>query len=72
MIISSIVCDVCGDPLPVREKQTAFGTVYLYKNFKTKVIDTSAVLPHLCEGCALKIDNQIMEAKLRMLESLKR
>lgn len=45
------VCDFCDKPLE-REDD---GDRYII--YKTKVIDTRKILPHLCKSCAEKLDD---------------
>lgn len=56
MIKTQVVCDFCGQVMPV----DANGNVQLHR---TKVWDTRLIFPHLCERCALKIDNSLLEFK---------
>lgn len=60
-------CDVCGNPLPIKTVETMFGTVESVKTFKSKEWDISSIAPYLCELCALKIDNAILELRREYL-----
>lgn len=44
-----VVCDFCDKPLEFED-----GRFILYH---TKLINTRSVLPHLCKGCAEKLDD---------------
>ena len=61
-------CDICDKKLQIVKKQTPFGEVEVVKTARTKVLDTKMILPHLCEECALKIDNEILMQKLILLK----
>lgn len=45
------VCDFCDKPL---EREDGGDRYIIYK---TKVIDTRYILPHLCKSCAEKLDD---------------
>lgn len=68
MMRVSYHCDVCDKKLEVVKKITPFGEVEVVKTYRTKVWNTSTLFPHLCESCALKIDNQLLETKLNLLK----
>ena len=68
MVKTKVYCDVCGEELKIIQKHTLFGDVNVIKTSRTKQLNTSRILPHLCENCALKIDNELLEAKLKMLQ----
>lgn len=68
MFKTAVHCDVCGKELKIIRKHTPFGDVYVIKTSRTKQWDTSMILPHLCETCALKIDNDLLNAKLELLQ----
>ena len=68
MIINSVVCDICGKELPLKDVDTPFGPVKVVMTNKTKEWNTKSILPHLCETCAVKIDNVLLKAKNDVLE----
>jgi hypothetical protein len=45
------VCDFCDKPLEHEDDSDR------YIIYKTKVIDTRHILPHLCKSCAEKLDD---------------
>lgn len=55
MIVNQVLCDFCGNPLPVED-----GSVKLHR---TKEWDTRLIFPHLCEKCAAKIDYVLLAEK---------
>lgn len=67
MYKTTVHCDVCDKKLEIVKKITPFGEVEVIKNSQTKVIDTRLIFPHLCENCALKIDNELLKTKLEMV-----
>lgn len=69
MLITIPCCDMCKTPLQVKEKSTPFGKYEYVKNYKTRVFDTTQALPHLCEKCALTIDNALLSMKLNVLSN---
>lgn len=72
MFKTTVHCDVCGEELKIVRKHTPFGEVDVIKTYRTKQWDTSTLFPHLCEACAAKIDNGLLEAKLKMLLEVKK
>lgn len=68
MFKTVVCCNVCGEELKIFRKHTPFGDVDLFKTFQTKQWDTSKMLPHLCEKCALIIDNELLKLKLEVLQ----
>ena len=56
MIKTLVLCDVCERPLPIEDGNTV-------KLHRTKEWDTRILFPHLCECCALKIDNALLKMK---------
>lgn len=68
MVKVSYHCDVCDRVLEVEKKNTPLGEIEVVKTFRTKEWNTSTILPHLCESCALRIDNQLLETKLNCLK----
>lgn len=61
-------CDMCKKELPIKEKQTPYGAVRYVKSAKTKVLDTTSLFTHLCDECALIIDNELLSLKLEILQ----
>lgn len=57
MIKTVVYCDFCEKPMPEDE----LDNVYLHR---TKVFDTHAKYPHMCESCARKIDEILVAYKL--------
>lgn len=66
MFKTTVHCDVCGEELKIVRKHTPFGDVDVIKTYRTKQWDTSTLFPHLCEACAVKIDNGLLETKLKL------
>ena len=60
MIKMQVLCDFCNQVIPEDEN----GNVKLHR---TKVWDTRLIFPHLCERCALKIDNSLLEFKAEVV-----
>lgn len=61
-------CDICQKELPVEYKDTILGTVPVVKSYKTKEWSTDHCFDHLCETCALKLDNLILSTRIEVLE----
>lgn len=53
-----VICDFCEKPLPIEGENN----VTLHR---TKTIDTRDLFPHLCEGCATKLDLAVKHCKKR-------
>ena len=69
MIDNRVLCDVCSKELQLEDVDTPFGPVKVVKTYKTKEWNTKQILPHLCETCAMKIDNVLLKAKNDTLEA---
>lgn len=64
MLDTRILCDVCLNPLPTEAvEDSVYGAVEVLKLSRTKEWDTRLLFPHLCENCALKIDNALLKFK---------
>lgn len=61
MIKTQVICDVCEQPLPVKTKSVDGKLVDYVELHKTKIWNTRSLYPHLCENCALKIDNALLQ-----------
>ena len=66
MIKTIPCCDICNEPLPIIITHTPLGKVRSVISAKTKVINTEKAFPLLCEKCALKIDNALLNFKLEI------
>ena len=71
MFKTTVHCDVCGKELPIIRKHTPLGDVDVIKTARTKQWNTSMILPHLCETCALKIDNELLQTKIDLMKGVK-
>ena len=57
MIITQVLCDVCGRPFRHNKRcRDQSKEVTVIGMSRTKEWDTRSLFPHLCEGCAAKID----------------
>lgn len=57
MIVTQILCDVCGKPFRQNKRcRDNSKEVTVVGLSCTKEWDTRSLFPHLCEGCAAKID----------------
>ena len=57
MIVNQILCDVCGRPFRFHERcRDQSKEVTVVGLSRTKEWDTRSLFPHLCKGCAAKID----------------
>ena len=64
MIETIVICDCCGEPLPVETVHSIDGkTIDNVRLFTTKEWDTKTLFPHLCENCASKIDMALWKVK---------
>ena len=64
MIITQVLCDVCGRPFRFNERcRDQAKEVTVVGLSRTKEWDTRALFPHLCEGCATKIDLALSDCK---------
>ena len=63
MIKTQVLCDVCGQPLPVTIEEALGEPVECVKLSRTKEWDTRLLFPHLCENCAIKIDTTLRKFK---------
>lgn len=69
-------CDCCGKEIPVIKKKYALGIEMEYlQSGKVKSIcspNLSTFGIYLCKDCAHKIDMEIMESKLKILQNVLR
>lgn len=64
MIITQVLCDVCGRPFRQHERCRDQAKEVTVTGFsRTKEWDTRKLFPHLCEGCAAKIDLALATCK---------
>lgn len=57
MIVNQVLCDVCGRPFRFNKRcRDQSKEVTVIGLSRTKEWDTRSLFPHLCEGCAAKID----------------
>lgn len=72
MIDVVICCDLCKQPLPVRQRKAIICgnevTLETVEMRRTTVWNTRSLFQHLCSECALKIDNELLKLKLSVLE----
>lgn len=64
------VCDFCERPLPLETTETFHGPMEYIKNSYTHEVNTRKLFPHLCESCALKIDEAVSLAKIEWLKQI--
>ena len=64
MIITQVLCDVCGRPFRQNTRcRDQAKEVTVIGLSRTKEWDTRTLFPHLCEGCAAKIDLALAACK---------
>lgn len=72
MIKTQVHCDLCDKPFATKIEETKYGRVETIEGLsRTKVWNTRKQFPHLCECCALKIDNALLEIQNDMLRESK-
>lgn len=67
MVERIICCDICNEKLSVKRVTTPIGDINVVVMGKTEVCDTHHLFQHICKECALKIDNELLKFKLKVL-----
>ena len=67
MIQRIIRCDICNKELSVTRVTAPIGEIDVVETGKTEVCDTRHLFQHICKECALKIDNELLKFKLKVL-----
>lgn len=73
MLKTIMLCDMCKEEIPAYEKEILPGIKKkIYKIGKSKYMPhlTNTLNVHLCEKCAPKLDVEILEWKMSVLENL--
>ena len=64
MIITQVICDFCGKPFRHNKRAHPNSKEVTVTGFaRTKEWDTRDLFPHLCEGCAGKLDVALAACK---------
>ena len=64
MIITQVLCDFCGRPFRTNKRCRDNAKEVTVTGFsRTKEWDTRDLFPHLCEGCATKLDLALARCK---------
>ena len=64
MIITQVLCDFCGKPFRFNKRcRDQSKEVTVVGLSRTKEWDTRTLFPHLCEGCAAKLDVALAACK---------
>lgn len=67
MIITQVLCDFCGKPFRHNKRCRDNAKEVTVTGFsRTKEWDTRDLFPHLCEGCATKLDLALARCKSGM------
>lgn len=61
-----VICDVCQRPIPIEPHWPE----NFLRNSYTREVNTRKLFPHLCESCALKIDEAVCLAKNEWLKQI--
>ena len=61
------VCDCCGEPLRVETMEFHGAKYETVHSHQLKEINGFPFLEHLCQTCALKIDNEILRFKVSVM-----
>ena len=68
-----LCCDFCGRPLPkimVEIQGDGFGESAHANIYFTKELNTKRLYPHLCENCAMKLDEALKYARGEWIKQL--
>ena len=68
-----LCCDFCGRPLPkimVEIQGAGFGGSAHANIYFTKELNTKRLFPHLCENCAMKLDDALKYARGEWIKQL--
>ena len=65
-----VCCDFCDRALAIETVETEYGPVGALKASRTKNVDTRRLYRHLCDDCAVKLDEVVRLAKEEWIKQI--